>query len=166
MNTSNIRMEDMFLEADQLISEQRIGEAFSKLNSIIQEMPTFGKAYNHIGWIYETKYKDYPNAEKHYKQAIEYSPDYHAGYYNYAVVLSTLQKWDELVNLLNKALTVPGINKGTIYNEFAIMYEAQGKYHEAIDAYKKYIANIYDNKLIESASDSINRCKRKLEILG
>lgn len=166
MNTSNIRMEDMFLEADQLISEQRIGEAFSKLNSIIQEMPTFGKAYNHIGWIYETKYKDYPNAEKHYKLAIEYAPDYHAGYYNYAVVLSTLQKWDELTTLLNKALTVPGINKGTIQNEFAIMYEAQGKYNEAIEAYKRYIANIYDNKLIETASDSIARCKRKLEILG
>ena len=90
-----IRMEDLFLEADRLISEQKIGEAFSKLESITQEMPTFGKAYNHIGWIYETKYKDYPNAEKYYKLAIENSPEYLAAYYNYAIVLSTLKKWDE-----------------------------------------------------------------------
>jgi tetratricopeptide (TPR) repeat protein len=159
-------MEDMFMEADRLISEQKIGEAFTKLSSIVQEMPTFGKAYNHIGWIYETKYKDYPNAEKYYKQAIEYSPDYHAGYYNYSIVLSTLQKWDELTALLDKALTIPGINKGTIYNEYGIMHEAQGKYQQAIEAYKQYAANTFDSKLLDTAKDSIERCKKKMEIFG
>jgi tetratricopeptide (TPR) repeat protein len=159
-------MEDMFLDADRLISEQKIGEAFSKLQGIISEMPEFGKAYNHLGWIYETKYKDYPNAEKYYKLAIEYSPDYLAAYYNYAIVLSTLQKWDELTTLLNKALTIAGINKSTIQNEFAIMYEGQGKFAEAIDAYKKYAAATFDSKQLESAKDSIDRCKKKMEILA
>lgn len=161
-----VRMEDMFMEADRLISEQKIGEAFAKLNSIIQEMPSFGKAYNHIGWIYETKYKDYPNAEKYYKQAIENSPDYHAAYYNYAIVLSTLQKWDELNSLLERALTVPGVNKATIFNEYAIMNEAQGKYNEAISAYKNYILNSFDNKQVDTAKDSIERCKKKMEIMN
>ncbi|MFN8322506.1 MAG: tetratricopeptide repeat protein [Chitinophagales bacterium] len=161
-----VRMEDLFMEADRLISDQKIGEAFSKLTGITQEMPTFGKAYNHLGWIYETKYKDFPNAEKFYKLAIENSPDYLAAYYNYAIVLSTLQKWDELTALLNKALTVAGINKSTIQNEFAIMYEAQGKYSEAIDAYKKYAAATFDNKQLDSAKDSIERCKKKMEIMG
>lgn len=161
-----IRMEDLFAEADRLIADQKIGEAFSKLTSITQEMPNFGKAYNHIGWIYETKYKDYPNAEKNYKLAIEYSPDYHAGYYNYAVVLSTLQRWDELERILNKAISIPGINKGTIQNEYAMMYEAQGKYDEAINAYKQYILNSYDNRQIDTAKDSIERCKKKREIMN
>jgi Tfp pilus assembly protein PilF len=154
------------MEADRLISDQRIGEAFTKLTSIIQEMPDFGKAYNHIGWIYETKYKDFPNAEKYYKQAIEYAPDYSAGYYNYAVVLSSLQKWDELTALLNKAMQVPGINRGTIYNEFGIMYEAQGKYNEAIEAYKNYIKSSFDNKQVDTATDSIERCKKKAQIFN
>jgi tetratricopeptide (TPR) repeat protein len=159
-------MEDLFMEADRLISEQKIGDAFSKLTGIINEMPTFGKAYNHIGWIYETKYKDYPNAEKYYKQAIEYMPEYLAAYYNYAVVLSTLQKWDELINLLNKALAVPGINKATIYNEFAIMYEVQGNFQKAIDSYKSYIMSTFDNKQIDTAKESIERCKKKMEIMN
>ena len=159
-------MEDLFMDADRLITDQKIGEAFSKLTSITQEMPNFGKAYNHLGWIYETKYKDYPNAEKNYKLAIEYAPDYLATYYNYAIVLSTLQKWDELAALLDKALQVPGINKSTIQNEFAIMYEAQGKYKEAIDAYKSYAAATFDNKQLDSAKDSIERCKKKMEMLG
>lgn len=161
-----LRMEDLFMEADRLIGEQRIGEAFSKLTAITQEMPNFGKAYNHMGWIYETKYKDFPNAEKYYKLAIENSPDYLAAYYNYAVVLSTLQKWDELEALLNKALTQPGINRSTIQNEFAIMYEAQGNYDQAIMAYKKYAAATFDNKQLETAKDSIERCKKKIEIMN
>jgi len=159
-------MEDMFMEADRLISEQHIGEAFTKLTSITQEMPEFGKAYNHIGWIYETKYKDFPNAEKYYKQAIEYSPDYLATYYNYAIVLSTLKKWDELTTLLNKALNVPGINASTIQNEFAIMYEAQGKYKEAIEAYKQYAAATFDDKQLDTAKASIERCKKKMDLFS
>lgn len=161
-----VRMEDMFMEADRLIAEQKIGEAFSKLNSIIHEMPNFGKAYNHIGWIYETKYSDYANAEKYYKQSIEYSPEYAAAYYNYAIVLSTLQKWDELKALLEQALKVPGIKKSTIYNEYAIMFEAQGKYADAIQAYKDYAANTFDNKQLENAKDSIERCKKKMELMA
>ena len=161
-----IRMEDMFMDADRLISEQKIGEAFSKLTAITQEMPDFGKAYNHIGWIYETKYKDYPKAEKYYKLSIENQPEYHAAYYNYAIVLSTLQKWDDLKALLDKALTIPGINKSTIHNEYAIMYEGQGKYNEAIQAYKNYAANTFDSKQLDTAKDSIERCKKKLELFS
>lgn len=161
-----VRMEDLFIEADRLIGEQKIGEAFSKLTAITQEMPNFGKAYNHLGWIYETKYKDFPNAEKYYKLAIENSPDYLASYYNYAIVLSTLQKWDELTALLTKALTISGINKATIQNEFAIMYEAQGNYKEAIDAYKKFAAATFDDKQLDTAKASIERCKKKLDLFA
>ena len=166
MDQTYIRMEDMFMEADRLISDQKIGEAFAKLESIIEEMPSFGKAHNHLGWIYETKYKDYANAEKHYKMALEYSPNYAAPYYNYAIVLSTQQRWDDLQALLTRGMQVQGINKGTLQNEFAIMYEAQGKFKEAIDAYKQYILNIYDNTQIDNAKSSIERCKKKMEILG
>jgi tetratricopeptide (TPR) repeat protein len=81
-------------------------------------------------------------------------------------VLSTLQKWSELESLLNKAITIPGINKGTIQNEYAMMYEAQGRYDEAINAYKQYIINSFDNRQIDTAKDSIERCKKKKEILS
>lgn len=165
-DANRVRMEDMFWEADRLISEQKIGEAFTKLNSILNEMPDFGKAHNHLGWIYETKYKDYPNAEKHYKMSIEYAPEYMAGYYNYAIVLSTLKKWDELEVLLGKAMKVLGINMATIYNEYAIMYEMQGKYQEAIDAYMKNATNTLDGKQIDTARESIDRCKKKMDLIN
>ena len=46
------------------------------------------------------------------------------------------------------------------------MLEAQQKYAEAIDAYKKYAAATFDNKQLDQAKESIERCKKKLEIMG
>jgi tetratricopeptide (TPR) repeat protein len=162
--TARIRIESMFQEADRLLNEKAIAEGMNMLNSIIQEAPEFGKAYNHLGWIYETQYKDYVNAENNYKKALQYSPQYPAVYYNYAAVLSVLQRWDDLIALLNKGLTVPGINRGTLHNEFGIMYETQGKLKEAIDAYKNYASTTFSNKNLDTAKESIDRCRKKIEI--
>lgn len=164
MSDLQFRMDDKFFEADLLIKENRIGEALRLLNEIITEMPDYGRAHNHIGWIYETKYSDYTRAEKHYKAALEFNPEYIAIYYNFAILLSTLNKYEELEALLQKALQVPGINKATIYNEYGIMLEAQGKYKEAIESYRNYIRYLYDNKLIEVAKSSIDRCQSKIEL--
>ncbi len=164
MSDLQFRMDDKFFEADLLIKENRIGEALRLLNEIITEIPDYGRAHNHIGWIYETKYSDYSRAEKHYKAALEFNPEYVAIYYNFAILLSTLNKYDELEALLQKALQVPGINKATIYNEYGIMQEAQGKYHEAMESYRNYIRFLYDNKLIEVAKASLARCQSKIEL--
>jgi tetratricopeptide (TPR) repeat protein len=161
----NFLLEEKFFEADNLIKDNLISEAVNVLNDILAEAPDFGKAHNHLGWIYETKIKDFARAEEHYKLALKFTPDYTASYYNYAILLSTLRRYDELEKLLNAAVKIPGINLATVYNEYAIMKESQGKYDEAINYYKQYVQNSYDNKMIETAADSIARCKRKKEIL-
>lgn len=165
MNDLQFKMDDKFFEADLLIKENKIGEALRALTEIITEMPDYGRAHNHLGWIYETKYNDYSRAEKHYQAAVSYSPEYVAVYYNYSILLSTLGRYDELLSLLDKAMQIPGINKATIQNEYGIMYEAQGKYPEAIEAYRSYIRFLYDNKLIDQAQESIRRCQNKINIL-
>lgn len=166
MEKANFQLDDKFFEADQLIKENRIADAKQMLLEIIAEAPDHGMSHNHLGWIYETKYNDYVRAENHYKAALEMTPGYVAVYYNYAILLSTLGKYEEMEKLLERALTTPGINKATIYNEYGIMREAQGRYAEAITSYQNYIRHLYDNKLIETAQASIQRCKTKMEILG
>lgn len=158
-------LEEKFMDADNMIKNNYIAEAVRLLNEILAEAPDFGKAHNHLGWIYETKIKDYTKAEEHYKLALKFTPDYAAAYYNYAILLSTLRDYTALENLLNEAMKVKGINYATIYNEFAIMFEAQGKYNEAIKNYKLYIQSSYDNKMIETAAESVKRCERKKELL-
>lgn len=159
------KADEMFFDADEKIRNGQIVEAKDMLINLINQFPEYGRAYNHLGWIYETKYKDYRTAEDYYRKALEFAPDYPAVYLNFAIVLSSLEKFDELENLLNKALSVPGIAKDKIYNEFGIMYELKGEYLKAIDYYKRAINASLAEKDIEIYRESINRCKTKREIL-
>ena len=166
MSPDLIRINDKFRLADKTIKEGKVGDAVHLLEGIIRETPTFGKAYNHLGWIFETKYQKRPQAEEYYKKALEYAPDYPAVYYNYAVLLSVTHQFEKLAELLNKALELPGINKATIYNEMAIMYEYQQNFSKAIDTYKESIKYVLDTKGIDTRLASIARCKRKIGIFG
>lgn len=162
----SIHNEQLLSNADQLIKDNKIEEAVALLERIIQEEPTFGKAHNHLGFIYETKIKDYTKAELHYKIAYQTSSDYCAIYYNYAILLSNLKRFDELRELLTKAETVVGINRSTINNEWAIMYEAEGNLDKAIEHYKLVASSTFDNKTLDIAISSVERCNRKKAFLS
>jgi tetratricopeptide (TPR) repeat protein len=162
----SIHYEQLLSNADQLIKDNKIEEAVAVLERIIQEEPTFGKAHNHLGFIYETKIKDYAKAELHYKIAYQTSADYCAIYYNYAILLSNLKRFDELKVLLTKAETVVGINRSTINNEWAIMYEAEGNLDKAIEHYKLVASSTFDNKTLDIAISSVERCNRKKSFLN
>jgi tetratricopeptide (TPR) repeat protein len=158
--------ERQFMYADDIIKEKRIDEAMTVLQQINIDYPTFGKAYNHLGWIYETRLSNLQKAEECYKLSIRYMPNYLPAYYNYAVVLSTCKRYTDLENLLQAAQKIQGVNMGTIYNEYALMYEAQGYYEEAIGYYKKYITQLYNDDSIAAAVKSIERCRKKQDIMN
>jgi Tfp pilus assembly protein PilF len=162
---TNYDLEEKFLTADRLISENRLGEAAKTLEEILAEAPDFGKAHNHLGWLYETKFKNLKRAEEHYRLALKFAPDYTAAYYNYCYLLSSLRKFDELEKLLNEAIKVSGISYATIYNEYGLMREMQGQLDDAIHYFKLHIQNSFDSKSIETASESIRRCERKKQLL-
>ena len=157
----NPEAEQMFSNADKKINEGNVQEAHQMLIALTDKFPEFGKAYNHLGYIYETKYRDAAMADAYYKYALKYAPNYPATYMNYAVVLSTSERFSELEELLNKALTVPGMNKDRIYNEFGIMKELQGLYDDAMAYYRKAITYSFVEKDIELYDKSINRCNIK-----
>lgn len=157
----NIKSEDLFQLADADIKDGYIERAYGTLNNILKENPSFGKAYNHLGWMYETKFQDFTKAEEHYKKALELSPNYPSVYYNYSIILSTQQRWDDLNDLLEKALKVVGINKSTIYNEYGIMFEALEEYDKAITYFQDAARATIDSKVMDKYIESIDRCKRK-----
>lgn len=165
MDNSNSQVENLFFQADQKINEGQFAEAKEMLKKAIGLDPKFGRAYNHLGWLYETKFQDYKQAEECYKHALEFSPEYPAIYINYAILLSTLEKNDELEKLLEKALKVAGINKGSIYNEYGIFYERTGKFDKAIEAFQKSLQYAMSEQETERFQASIERCKKKQEIL-
>lgn len=152
---------DAFARAEDLIRERQYKEALYLLLQTIQDYPDYGMAYSYLGWLYHQKFSDLKQAEAYYRECLVLSPEYRSNYYNYAMLLSVSRRYDELQELLAKAEEVPGINIGTIYNEYALMYEALGKYGKALDYYKRYLKNCFDNSRIEDILQSIERCEKK-----
>jgi Tfp pilus assembly protein PilF len=161
----NFDLEEKFLNADKMIGENRLGDAARLLEEILEEAPDYGKAHNHMGWLFETKFKNLKRAEEHYRLAIKFSPDYSAAYYNYCYLLSALRKFDELEKLLEHAIRVSGISYATIYNEYGLLREVQGNLDDAIHYFKLHIKNSFDSKSIETAAESIKRCERKKQLV-
>jgi len=158
------RLEELLDQANTDIKNGQYEAAENKLEEIISTDPNFGKAYNHMGYLYEVKFKDYEKGETLYKLCLEKTPLYPSVYYNYAILLSTLGKWNELKELLDQAMNIPGITKSTIYNEYAIMYEQQGNLDDAIEHYRKAGLNTLDQGTLDRAKSSIERCKKKKEL--
>ena len=159
-----MRLEELLHQANLDIKDGYYEAASNTLEQIINEDPNFGKAYNHLGYLYEAKFKDYDKGETLYRLALEKAPLYPPVYYNYAILLSTLGKFDELENLLEEALKVPGITKATIYNEYGIMYEQQEALEKAITYYTKAAKATLSNDILGRIKKSIARCKEKLEL--
>ena len=163
---SELECEELFAQADRLLNEGVIMEAVEKLTQILKRNPRFGKAYNHLGWVYETKYKNMARAEEYYRAAMQHSPEYNAAYLNYSYFLSNLGRFDELKAHLDKVSQLPGIAKDTIANEYAIMYEMQGKLPEAMDYYQRAAMVTLDIGKLDKYKESIDRCRKKLDILN
>ena len=53
------KLEEMLHRANDDIKNGYYDEATNKLEKIIDMDPNFGKAYNHLGYLYEVKFKEY-----------------------------------------------------------------------------------------------------------
>jgi tetratricopeptide (TPR) repeat protein len=163
---TEMECEDLFAQADRLLNDGQTIEAVDKLSMILKRNPRFGKAYNHLGWVYETKYRNYTKAEEYYRAALQFAPHYTAPYLNYAYLLSNLGRYDELKTHLDRASQVAGIAKDTLNNEYANMYEMQGNLQLAIDYYQKAAIVTLDSTRLDTYKAGIERCKKKMDILN
>lgn len=159
--SNRFRLEQLFHQADLDIKDGYYDSAFRKLEEILVEEPLFGKAYNHMGWMYETKLLDYGKAEECYSKVLDADTSYPSIYTNYSILLSTLGNYDELKLLLDRALTVLGVDKANVYTEYGIMYEQLGQYDTAIDHYRNCEELTLSKDTLNRAMDSIDRCRKK-----
>ncbi len=159
------KLEEIFYQADLDIQDGRYEAAVRKLEEILVEDPNFGKAYNHLGWLQETKFKNLSKAEEYYRKCFEKTPNYPAIYSNYSILLSTIGKHDQLELVLQQGLTVPGVDKANIYNEYGIMHENKGNFEQAMHFYKECGKATMSKETLDRAIGSIERCKTKLSLV-
>lgn len=158
MNTS---LEELYLDAENDIKANNYLEAFRKYEGILLEEPGHAATHNSMGWIYKTQLEDYKKAESHYKAAMKYEPLYPHAYLNYAVLLTDMERFEELDALLQQALEVPTIEKSWLYQRRGIMQELQLQLDAAMECYEKAALLTLNDDKMKNYRDDVERCKEK-----
>ncbi|MCX7592928.1 MAG: tetratricopeptide repeat protein [Fischerella sp.] len=160
----NLECESTLAQADSLIKAGQTRAAVELLVKILQYNPQFGKAYNYLGWIYETQYQNYTYAEECYRNAMKYTPDYAPVYLNYAYLLLYTRRFDELKAHLDRALAMQNVSKDRIYNNYGLMYEMQQNPEAALSYYVQAVMSTIDTNMLPHYKEAIERCKTKIEL--
>ena len=159
-----MNVEELFLEAEADIKNNAHVEAFRKYETILYDEPNHAPSHNSMGWLYKTQIDDYLKAENHFKAAIKTQPLYPHPYFHYAVLLTDMERYEELKNHLTRCLNIPTIEKSWVYYRYAVMEELRMHFDEAIACLEKAcIVSLSDDKIKDYQKD-IDRCKRKIDL--
>jgi len=155
------RLENYIMKAETAFEKNEYLEGMHFLENALSIEPTYGKAHNHMGWLYLYPLEDWTKAERHLKLALKYNANYGGSYTHMAHILFENARFDELTELLQKALTVGTVAKSFVLNEFGRMYEASAKFKRAISYYKEAIKWCFDDRELNIIKDNIRSSRRK-----
>jgi tetratricopeptide (TPR) repeat protein len=151
----------LLLEAKQKIDSHKIKEGLDILHHLTLLYPEYSKAYNLLGWVYDTLFEDTRTAEKYYKKCLDLEPDYKEVYSNYAYCLLVLKKYELLEQFIEESLELAITNKPYLYHLLGKAREAMKKFDLAIEAYENSILNSFDVEDIQAREADVIRCQKK-----
>ncbi|MCF8370802.1 MAG: hypothetical protein K9H64_04215 [Bacteroidales bacterium] len=154
-------LQQYILDAERAFEQNEYMEGMRFLEDALTIEPQYGKAHNHMGWLYLVHLDDMVKAEKHIAMALKYSPSYSPAYLHMSHILFETQRFDELGALLKQALKVGGVKKSFIFNEFGRMNEVVGHFRKAVEQYKLAIKWCFDERELMMIKDNIKRCRQK-----
>src|SRR5690606_12248829 len=131
-------VENLFLEVGKAIDERDISGAKDLLEEILSIDPGYGRAHNHLGWIYETKIKDFDKAKQHYSLAIKFCKGtYPVVYVNYGYLLIEFGYLEEAEKIIEEGLKTKGSDKSTLNYQKGKIAEHRLQYKIALSYYKQ-----------------------------
>jgi tetratricopeptide (TPR) repeat protein len=157
--------EELYLEAEADIKNNRYAEGFKKYESILYEEPDSAPAHNSLGWLYKTQFDDYVKAENHLLTAIKCDPLYPHSYFHMAALLMDMERWEELENLLDKCLKIRTVDKSWVYGRYALSEELKMSFEKAIYYFERAILASQNDEKIRDYRQDIDRCEMKAGIL-
>lgn len=154
-------LEKYLFDAEKAFEQEQYFDGKSILEDALVEEPTFGKAHNHMGWLYLYQFNDVEMAETHLNLALKYAPKDGAPYIHMASLYFDQGRLKELEELLDMASHISAVPKAFLYNELGRLNEVKGHYRTAILNYRKAIKWSMNDQEIAIAKDNINRCRNK-----
>ena len=156
-----LKLHNYILKAENAFENNEYLEGMHFLEDALGIEPTYARAHNHMGWLYLYPLEDWSKAEKHLKLALKYDVNFGGTYFHMAHFLFENAHFEELTELLQKALTIGQVAKSFIYNEFGRMNEVSGNLKTAIRYYKMAIKWCLDDRELNTIKDNIRRVRRK-----
>ncbi len=121
------------------LQSARVQDAFVELQKTIRIDPKNKRAYYLLGLIYR-RFNDNRAAEDALLKALALDPDYSEAHNALGVVLTAQRRWDEAVKEFKLALKNPlYLNPEKPYYNMGNVYYRQGRYKDALRAYKSAI---------------------------
>lgn len=160
------KAEVMFLEADSKLQNGRYKEGLRILKELLKLFPDFAPAYNHLGWLYLIHFSDLKRAEIFFKKTIKLDPEYAPVYPNYAAVLNSLEKYDELEKLIQNAIDIKNVDVAALYYEKGTMYEVKKKYEKAEESLRTAVQYSLSNSDVRLYSEAMERIRIKKDLLS
>jgi tetratricopeptide (TPR) repeat protein len=154
-------LEQYVLDAEKAFEQGHYLEGKAFLESALTEEPTYGKAHNHLGWLYLGRLDDLEKAERHLRLALKYSQKYSAPYIHLISLLFESKRLEEHEHLIAAAMKVPGVSRSFLYSEKGKAFEVKGKYTQAIKWYRKAIRWSMDESEITAVRNYMRRAKSK-----
>ncbi len=158
-------VESLFIQANRFIDNKNLAEAKSTLEEILLIEPSYGRAHNHLAWIYETELKDIKNATMHYKLAIKFSgKEYPVSYINYIYLLLDIENYQDIKALIAEARQIKEIKQSILFYQEGRVFEAENNFIQAFQLYEKSKKGSFDNGFIQVINLEIQRAYNKMNI--
>ncbi|NMH88953.1 tetratricopeptide repeat protein [Flavivirga algicola] len=116
-----------------------------------------------MGRLQAERFEDYEKAKQFYAEALANKMDFQKVYPRYIQALLWNDDLNEAQKLIDFALTVKGVDKGSIWDKQGQLFEIQAAYKAAIKAYKTAKTFGYNDAFISYINNEISRVKSKLK---
>jgi|26BtaG_2_1085354.scaffolds.fasta_scaffold00147_4 Tfp pilus assembly protein PilF len=156
-------VENLFLEVSRAIEEHDISAAKEFLDEILLIDPGYGRAHNHLGWIYETKIKDFKKAKRHYELAIKFCKgDYPIVYINYGYLLIEYGQYEEAEKIIKEGLETKGTDKASLFYQYGKIAEHRQDFLLAYQNYQHSFKLNFNKEFQRLIENEIERVKSKM----
>ncbi|WP_026754501.1 tetratricopeptide repeat protein [Sediminibacter sp. Hel_I_10] len=115
-----------------------------------------------MGCLHAEHIGDYEKAKHYFAEALASKMDFQKVYYPYILVLIWNDDYEEAQKLIDFAITVKGIDRGTIWFFQGVLYEYEQHHKKAIKAHKKAKRFGYNDGFINQVNSEISRIKKKI----
>ena len=113
----------------KLLEENKVEEALTLANQLIEQNPTSAQLYNLLARIYGEKKGNIDIAISYLNKAIELDPNFVSAYENLGIAYATKGDFKKALELLNKALELDPENEH-VKNNIAMLYSNMGEVHK------------------------------------